>query len=278
MADVQKNAFMLSSATLMMAPYGTDPFSLTPALHSVGLAAEVAGVVDASTIDLRSGVSQAIVDSHRTGVNATITASVREFTAQNFLRSLSLATVPVQVKRGVLTAAAAGSAVSLSIASDPIPGEAASAITAIGDIPSGATLLIQRAGDEVDYVFPTRSSGVATGAGPYTVPIAAPYAIPAAMSFAIGARVWVVNEVPVGSSASTDLFSVKITGTLANFDRPVTLIAPKVSVIKGFNLSFTETDYGSLPFEMRPTLLSASEATGRLAEIGTKAPMRLYAG
>lgn len=278
MADVQKNAFMLSSATLMMAPYGTDPFSLTPAANSVGMANEVAGTIDASTVDLRNGVAQVIVDSKRTGVTAALSASIREFTAQNFLRSLSLSRTSVQMRRGVLSAPAAGGAVSLSITSDPVPGDPASGLTAVGDIPAGATLLIQRAGEE-DYVFPTRASGASTFVTPtFTVPIAAPFAIPANMSFPVGTRVWVVNEIEVGSIEGDDVFSVKITGTLSNFNRPVVLIAPKVKVTAGFNLTFTETDYGALPFEMRPLLLSASEATGRLAEIGTKAPLRLYAG
>jgi hypothetical protein len=80
-----------------------------------------------------------------------------------------------------------------------------------------------------------------------------------------------------GSTDQGDLFSVKLVGTLANFGRPVVYVAPKVQITKGFNLSFSEKQYGAMPWEMRGLLLTASEATGRLAEIGTKAPGRLYA-
>jgi len=279
LAQVQKNAFMLSSATLMMAPFGgTSPFDLTPAAHSVGMANEIAVTLDSSNIDLLNGITQTVVDTKRTNVQASITASIKEFTAQNMMRALSVNGTAIQVKRGVLTANAAAAAVSLTLISDPIPGDSASDLTLAADIPAGATLLIQRVGDETVYVFPTRASAIATlSTGTFTVPIAAPYAIPAGMSFPIGSRVWVVNEVGVGSNVN-DLFSVKIVGTLANFDRPVVFIAPKVSIVKGFNLSFTETEYGSMPWEMRPALLTTSEATGRLAEIGTTVVGKVYAG
>ncbi len=277
-ADVQKNAFNLSEATIMMAPFGTDPFSLTPALHSVGMAKEVAVTLDADSVQLRKGIQQILVDSKRSNVRVGITGNIYEYSAQNLLRSMSLASAAVTVKRGVLASQAAGSAATLSITSDPIPGEATSAITATGDIPSGTTLLIQRAGVDNDYVFPTKSSGSATGSGPYSVPIAGDYIVPAGMSFPAGSRVWVVNDIPVGTLAEEDIFGVKIVGTLSNFERPVTFIAPKVKVIKGFSLSFSETDYGSMPWEMEPYLLSAAEATGRLADIGTRRLGVLFVG
>jgi hypothetical protein len=97
------------------------------------------------------------------------------------------------------------------------------------------------------------------------------------MTFPIGSSVWVVTEMEAGSMDQGDLFSVKIVGTLATFNRPVVYIAPKVQITKGFNLSFSEKEYGAMPWEMRPLLLASSEATGRLAEVGTKAPGRLYA-
>lgn len=279
MADVQKNAFMLSSATLMMAPaFTTDVFSLRPDLHSVGIAEDVQVGVDSSLIELKTGIAQATVDAKRTNVSSSISASLREFSAQNVLRALALASTPVQMKRGKLTAAAAAGALSLSIATDPVPGDAASDITATGDIPVGSTILIQRA-NGTDYVFPTKSSGAATGSGsPYTVPIAAPYAIPTGMSFAAGDSVWIINDAPIASMDADDLFGVKITGTLSNYNRPVTAIFPKVRVSKGFQISFSEKDYGAMPMELAPLLMSTTEATGRLTEIGTRAPGRIYLG
>jgi hypothetical protein len=280
MADVQQSAFSLTSATLMVGKAFTDDvFSLTPDEHSVGMAQEVVVTLDSSLNELLNGVAQASVDAKRTGVSSSITGNVFEMTARNFLIAQAQATdAAIQVKRGVLTADVAASAVSLSIDSDPIPGDADSAITALGDIPSGSTLLIQRADDETDYVFPTISSGAATGTGPYVVPIADPYAIPANMSFPAGSRVWVVTPIGVGDINADELFCVKITGVLTNFDRPMTYVAPKVRVSKGFQLSYSETQYTSMPWEFKPFLLSRTEAAGRLAEIGTKRTGRLYVG
>lgn len=281
MADVRVPAFMLSSATLMIAPaFTTDVFSLTPDEHSVGMVREVAVNVDSSQIELKNGIAQATVESRRTGVSATVSATVYEFTARNMLIASALNPAgTATMRRGILTAAAASASASLSINSDPVPGQTSSAIAAAGDIPAGSTILLQRPGAETAYVFPAVSSAAATGTagGPYTVPIAGS-AIPTGMSFPIGSRVWILTPVPIGSTSADDLFGIKIVGTLSNNDRPVTAIFPKVRIGKGFSLSFSETDYGSMPYEFSPALLAQSEVTGRLTEIGTTAPGRLYIG
>lgn len=280
MADVKNSAFMLSSATIMMAPAFTTPvFDLTPASHSLGMARDISIKVDSSMIELKNGIAQTTVDARRSNVSAMLSATIYEFTTVNLQRASAIASgSPTQIKRGVLAAAVAGSAVTLSINTSPVPGEAASDITATSDIPAGSTVLIQRPNGEQDYVFPTKSSGAATGSGPYSVPIASPYAIPTGMSFPAGSLVWIITPVAIAGSTADDLFGVKITGTLSNFDRPVTAVFPKVRVSKGFQLTFTETDYGSMPLEMTPFLLASSEATGRLVEIGTKSPGLVYVG
>lgn len=280
MAEVQKSAFALSSATVMIgAAFTDDVFSLTPADHSVGMVSEVNISVDSSITELLNGVAQVAVDAKRTGASATITANIYEMTAQNFMRSQAIAGAALMPKRGRLAAQAASAAVSLSIETLPIPGEANSGITAIGDIPSGSVLLLQDP-NNTDYVFPTKSSAVATGAGPYAVPIAAPYAIPAGMSFPVGTLVWIVQPVGVGDIDADAVYCVKITGTLSNFNRPVTYIAPKVRMVRGFQMSFNETQYTSMPWEMKPLVLSAGEVASlpRGAEIGTKRGGLLYVG
>lgn len=281
MAEVQKSAFALSSATVMIgAAFTDDVFALTPAANSVGMVSEVNIAVDSSITELLNGVAQASVDAKRTGASASITANIYEMTAQNFMRSQAIAGAAVLPKRGRLTAAAAAGAVSLSIETLPIPGEANSGITALGDIPSGSVILLQRPSGETDYVFPTKTSGAATGTGPFTVPIADPYAIPTGMSFPIGTLVWIVQPVAVGDIDADALYCVKITGTLSNFDRPVTYVAPKVRMVRGFQMSFNETQYTSMPWEMKPLLLSAGEVASlpRGEEIGTRRGGTIYVG
>lgn len=279
MADVKKNAFMLSSATVMMAKaFEVDVYSLSPLLHSVGMVREVAIPVESSLIELKNGVAQSTVDSKRTNVAGSISFTTFEFTAQNAAYALASASAQTAVKRGTLTAAAAAAAVSLSITSNPIPGDATSGMTVAGDIPLGATILLQTP-DGTDYVFPTESTGIAVlTSGTFAVPIAGNYAIPAGMSFPIGTNVWILPAIHVANSTYDDMFGVKIVGTLSNYDRPVVFVAPKVKVAKGFNLTFTETDYGGMPFELKPLLMTVGEATGRLVDIGTKSIGDVYIG
>lgn len=278
MADVQKSAFSLSSATIMLGrAFEDDVFALTPEKDSVGMVSEVSIGIDSSITELLNGVQQVAVDAKRTGVSSTITGNVFEFTAANFMKAQAIGGTPLPVKRGLLTASAAAGGTSLSISSDPIPGEASSAISSLSDIPSGSTLLIQRVNGQTDYVFPAKTSAAATGtgSGPYTVPVTA---IPAGMSFEAGSRVWIVHPVSVGDMDADALFCAKIVGTLSNYDRPVMYIAPKVRMVRGFQLAFNETAYSSMPWEMRPLNMAAGETTGRLAEIGTRRSGLLYVG
>lgn len=281
MADVQKSAFSLSSATIMLGKaFVDDVFSLTPAAHSVGMVSETNITLDSSLNSLLNGVAQSEVDSKRTNVQSMITGNVFEMTAQNFMRAHAMSGAATAVKRGRLGTALVGGATSVSIASDPIPGEASSAITNLSDIPSGSTILIQRPGGEDDYVFPTKTNAAATGTGPFVLPLGADHAIPAGMSFPVGSYVWVVPPVPVGDIDADDLFCVKITGVLSQFKRPLTYIAPKVRIVKGFGISYNETQYASMAWELKPQLMSVGEAASmpRLAEIGTRMTGRLYVG
>lgn len=283
MATPISNAFMLSSATLMLAPaFTNDVFALQPTANGVGMVRDIAIPVEASQVELRNGIAQTIVDTTRTNVSVGISATIYEFTAKNLMYANSLlGSGPVQVRRGVLKTALTGGAGAISVVvnSDPVPGDAASALTLAADIPSGSTILIQRVNGEQDYVFPTKSTGVTVlTTGDFAIPIAAPYNIPTGMSFAPGARVWIVSPISIGSIDADDLYCMKITGTLSNYDRPVTAVFPKVMITKGFNLSFSETEYGGMPWEMQPMLLTTTEATGRLADVGTRAPGLVYVG
>lgn len=281
MADVQKSAFALSSATIMIGKaFEDDVFGLTPEKHSVGMVSEVNIGMDSSVNSLLNGVAQAEVDAKRTGVTSSITGNVFEMTAQNFLTAHAISGAATPVKRGKLSAALTAGATSVSIVSDPIPGESTSAITATSDIPAGSTILIQRPTGENDYVFPTVTSAGATGTGPYVAALDADHALPADVTFPAGSRVWIVSPVPVGDIDADDLFCVKVVGTLSNFERPMVYVAPKVRIVKGFGVAFTETQYGSMAWELKPLLLSRGEVTSapRLDEIGTRRSGRLYVG
>jgi len=268
-ADTKTNAYLLGNATLMMTPFGNDPFALLPDTDSIGMVKNIAMNVESDTIELRNGIQQILVDSQKSNVRTTLSAEVYEFSAANLFRGMSLNRATVMPKRGKLKTAIGGAATTtLVVNTNPLPGDATTGITAVGDIPNGATILIQRANGQDDYVYPVRvTAATTTATGDFTVTAA----VPAGVSFAAGDNVWIVNEVPMGDQSDQDFFSLKIAGTLSNYDKPVVMIIPKVKVTKGFQINFSETDYGSMPFEFTPYYLNTAEAAnGRMAEIGTK--------
>lgn len=275
MANVQSPSFLIGNATVMLAPQATDVFTLTPDLHSVGMVKNVNLSVESDSIDLRNGILQNLVDSKKSNVRMNVTFEGYEFTAANLYRALGYATgSTIQRKRGVLASAAAAGASTLSVTSYPVPGDANSAITAIGDIPSGSTLLLQKA-NQPDFVYPVKTTAAASGSGPYSLTVAA---LPTGISFGAGDIVWVVNEMNVGDQRTEDFFCMKIAGTLSNNNVPLVVIFPKVKVMRGFQLQFSETDYANLPFEVSPYFLAASEISGRLSEIGTTVNGKCYIG
>jgi hypothetical protein len=267
-ATVKNNAFLLGEATLMLAPY-SDPvsvFELQPAAHSVGMVRNVQLSQESDEVELRKGIQQLLVDSKKSNVRTTLSAEVFEFSAQNVLYSLSLAKAAVALKRGKLKNAVSGASATIVVNTDPLPGEATSGISAVGDIPVGATVMLQVTGADNDIVLPLRVTATTTvTAGDYTITVA----VPTGFTFPAGSKVWVVNEVPLNSTAEQDFFKMKVVGTLSNNERPLVLVFPKVKIKRGFQINFDEGNYTSMPFEFSPYFLSLGEATGRLAEIGT---------
>jgi hypothetical protein len=276
MANVNSPSFLIGNATVMLAPQSVDVFSLNPDAHSVGMVKNVTLGVESDNIELRNGILQALVDSQKSNVRMTATFEGYEFTAQNLYRALGYANkAVVQRRRGRITANVAAGATTVSVETNPLPGDANSGITAIANVPSGTTLLIQKA-NQPDFVFPVRTTAAATGTGTYAIPISA---VPVGTTFSAGDTVWIVNELDIGSTVDTgDFFGMKIAGTLSNYNVPLVVIFPKVKITKGFNLTFSETDYSNLPFEVSPYFLANSEITGRLSEIGTNVNAKAYVG
>jgi hypothetical protein len=275
MPAIKNNAFLLGEATLMLAPYSdaTSVFDLTPAAHSIGMVRSVQVTEESDKIELRKGIKQLLVDSQKSNVRVGVSAEVFEFNAQNLYYSLSSAQTAVAPKRGKLKNAVTGPATTFIVNTDPLPGETATGISAVGDIPSGATIVLQHPTD-TDYILPVKVTAATTVAtNDYTVTAA----VPTGMSFPIGSKCWVVNEIGLGSTADQDFFKAKIVGTLSNNGRPMAVVIPKLKIMKGFALNFDEGNYTSMPFEFDPYMLTAAEATGRLAEIGTTKMMHAYA-
>jgi hypothetical protein len=273
-AETKTNAYLLGNATLMIAPFGSiDPFAMTPDTYSLGMVKNVTLGVEADNIELRHGIQQNLIDSHRSNVRTTVSAEVYEYTAQNLFYGLSIDQTAVAPKRGLLKNAVTGPVATIIVNTNPLPNQPSTGISAVGDIPIGSTILIQKVGSE-DYVYPVRVTATTTvSTGDYTVTVA----IPTGIAFAAGDTVWVVNELPLGDLDESDYFQVKAVGVLSNYDKPMALILPKVKIRTGFNINFSETDYGNMPFQFDPFYLNSTELSGRLTEIGTTRLGYLYA-
>lgn len=258
MADVKNPKFVIGNATVMLAPYTEDVFSLNPDDHSVGMVKSVALEQQSDQITLKNGIRQLTVDTQKSNVNMTVTFEGYEFDARNLTYALGIAGSTVKRLRGRLTADAADAALTVSVESYPVPGDADSMIDAVGDIPVGTTLIFQNP-DKLDEVYPAKVSEATTGTGPYVVTPEG--GAPAAMT--TGWLVWVVNEINVGSFEADSFFCAKIVGTLSANGEPIVVVIPKLKVSRGFNLTFSETDYSNLPFELSPLLMSLSELSGK---------------
>lgn len=264
MADVKNPKFVIGNATVMLAPYTEDVFALNPDDHSVGMVKAVTLEQQSDQIVLRNGIQQLTVDTQKSNVNMTTTFEGYEFDAKNLTYALGIAGSVVKRLRGRLTADAAVDDTTLTVESYPVPGDPDSEIAAIGDIPSGATLLLQNP-DQPDEVYPLAVTAATTdsaGSPPYIVTTDA---IPVAA--ATGWTVWVVNEIEAGSFEQDDFFCAKIVGKLSANDEPIVVVIPKLKITRGFNLSFSETDYSNLPFELSPIVMTKAEtaANAKLA-------------
>lgn len=276
MADVKEPKFVIGNATVMMAPYSENVFGLNPDDHSVGMVKAVTIEQAADQIALRNGIQQITVDSQKSNVNLTTTFEGYEFSARNMMYALGVQGAIVKRLRGKLTAAVLAGGLTLSVESFPVPGDPTSLIDAISDLPVGARLLVQKA-NQPDNVIPLTITAVTTGAGPYVVTFGT--SKPTTVTFAAGDIVWVVNEIDAGATKQDEYFCVKIVGTLSANQEPIVVVMPKVRVSRGFNLSFSETDYSNLPFELTPFIMAKSEVTARPELVGfDKTIAKAYAG
>ena len=263
MAEVQESRFVIGNATVMLAPITEDVFALTPDDHSIGMVKAVTITQEADQIMLKNGVAQATVDTTKSNVNMGATFEGYEFNARNMMYALGLQGTSVKRLRGSLDAAVAAAATSFDVNSNPVPGDPDSLIDAVGDIPDGAQLLLQRA-NEPDFIYPCKATAATTGSGPYTVTVDA---LPTGISFAAADTVWIVNEIDAGATYQDEYFCAKIVGTLSANEEPIVVVMPKLKVARGFNLSFSETDYSNMPFELTPLVMTKAEvaANAKLA-------------
>lgn len=88
--EAKTNAFNIGTATVMLAPLGTNPEELTPEENSIGLVKNFTVSSTDQYTDLTQGIQNDIVWSEKTGSEITATMEVYEYTASNMAYALGI--------------------------------------------------------------------------------------------------------------------------------------------------------------------------------------------
>lgn len=243
--EAKTNAFLLSSATVMIGPMD-KVFELDPATHSLGLVKNFQVSAEPAYTELTQGVRNQIVYSVLTGNPVRAQMEVYEFGAKNLSYGLGLdgsgltAITPLTLKTAITTG---GPTVVANAASNP-------------NYVTGDLIMVQ----EVDkvHVGKLANNGVFS-TDQVTLTFTAGTAMPSGMTFGVGARVTKANVVSVGKQVAQPFFSAKVVGILPEDNIPVVLLFPKLRITRGFTMSFSTDNFGNLPFEFTPYEMVASD-------------------
>lgn len=88
--EAKTNAFNIGTATVMLAPLGINPETLTPEKNSIGLVKNFTVSSTDQYTDLTQGIQNDIVWSEKTGSEITASMEVYEYTASNLAYALGI--------------------------------------------------------------------------------------------------------------------------------------------------------------------------------------------
>jgi hypothetical protein len=224
--------FMLGSATVMIGQQA-DLFKLTPALHSIGLVKNFTLTGEPNYIELTQGVQNTVVDSQINANAIRATMEAYEYTAANISYGLGLdgsVVAPFTTVGSVAT---------------QVVGDNTVVVVSVGTgegtpFVAGNTVAIEINTDDGVLIrkIVSKSSDALT----------LDYAIPTGTTIPVGAKVRKMNVVDIGAKVSQPYLAAQVTGVLGNGDR-ITLLIPKLRIVRGFSLAFTTQDYGNMPIE-----------------------------
>ena len=229
-ADAKTNSFMLGIATVMVGAQA-DLHNLYPAAHSLGLVKNFAMTAEPSYTELTQGVKNTLVASVMTQNPVRASMEAYEFTARNLKWGLGL--------DGSSTATLDEA----TTASGQVVGDDEVVVvpfTAVDDFTAGDHVAINI--DDDDNVVIRKIASIETLNVTLTQPIPTGITIPS------GAAIKNVNVMGVGSKTDQPFLSAKAVGKLSDGTH-VTILMPKIRVVRGFNLAFSTEDFGNMPFE-----------------------------
>lgn len=235
--------FMLGTATLMIGAQA-DGLNLGVA-QSLGLVKNVALTTTPGFTELTQGVKNNLVASVQTSNDMTVDAEMYEYTAKNMTYAVSLDGSQVTTPAGSTTVATAMT----TSGGPPALTSTTMSLTSATGFTVGKFVMIHV--NAADQIFIRKITAVSTN--DVTLNAGLPVSVPQ------GAKVEVVNMVPLGSTKDNPYLSAKIVGQLADLSW-VTILLPKVRVTSGISMGFRTENFDNIPLQLKVYDLTTTDA------------------
>lgn len=237
------DGFVLNEATLMIGPLGSA-LDLTEEKHSFGLFKNMALTNDKTYQPLTQGVRQDIVHQTLTADNWTLAGNGYEYNPRTIMYALGQAgyTADPTAPRVKITLTAPTAVAQSTITVNATTGLAADDWIILSPI-SGNT-------DGLAYKIKSIAANVITLDRPLVSAVAVG-------DKAVKSTLIMTNDIE--SCSGANYYSAKIVSADVNCN-PIVIIAPKVQITSGLNLTFGVSDYSNMNFQATPMALTRKDA------------------
>lgn len=237
------DGFVLNEATLMIGPLGSA-LDLTEEEHSFGLFKNMALTNDKTYQSLTQGVRQEPVAQVLTGDNWTLAGNGYEYNPRTIMYALGQAgyTADPTAPRVKVTLTAPTAVAESTITVDATTGLAADDWIILSPI-NGNT-------DGLAYKIKSIAANVITLDRPLVSAVAVG-------DKAVKSTLIMTNDIE--SCSGANYYSAKIVSADVNCN-PIVIIAPKVQITSGLNLTFGVSDYSNMNFQATPMALTRKDA------------------
>ena len=237
------DGFVLNEATLMIGPLGSA-LDLTEEEHSFGLFKNMALTNDKTYQPLTQGVRQDIVHQTLTADNWTLAGNGYEYNPRTIMYALGQAgyTADPTAPRVKVTLTAPTAVAESTITVNDATGLAVDDWIILSPI-SGNT-------DGLAYKIKSIAANVITLDRPLVSAVAVG-------DKAVKSTLIMTNDIE--SCSGANYYSAKIVSADVNCN-PIVIIAPKVQITSGLNLTFGVSDYSNMNFQATPMALTRKDA------------------
>ena len=237
------DGFVLNEATLMIGPLGSA-LDLTEEKHSFGLFKNMALTNDKTYQPLTQGVRQDVVHQTLTSDNWTLAGNGYEYNPRTIMYALGQAgyTADPTAPRVKVTLTAPSAVAESTITVNATTGLAVDNWIILSPI-NGNT-------DGLAYKIKSIAANVITLDRPLVSAVAVG-------DKAVKSTLIMTNDIE--SCSGANYYSAKIVSADVNCN-PIVIIAPKVQITSGLNLTFGVSDYSNMNFQATPMALTRKDA------------------